>query len=267
MGWHERELEYRAVLAVDIERSAGRGNTALFAIRDVLAAALREALEESGIAWDACLRHDLGDGLRIVAPAGASKARLVHPLLHELAVRLRAHNARAGDATRVRVRVALHAGDVHVAGDGGVSGWPLEVLARLLDAAPARRALAEAPEAVAVAAVLSRHFHDETVRHGYPGIAPEAFAAVTFTAKEHRGEAWLHLPGLPGLPSPLSPLSQAVNDAPPPPPDGPNANGTGNGNGNGNGNAPAHMVNKATGHGVIYATQNGTQHIHPARDR
>ncbi|RKN11448.1 hypothetical protein [Streptomyces radicis] len=263
MSWHEREhereLEYRAVLAVDIERSAGRGNTALFAIRDVLAAALREALEESGIAWDACLRHDLGDGLRVVAPAGAPKARLVHPLLHELAARLRAHNGRAGDATRVRVRVALHAGDVHVAGDGGVSGWPLEVLARLLDAAPARRALAEAPEALAVAAVLSRHFHDETVRHGYPGIDPEAFTAFTFTAKEHRGEAWLHVPGLPGQP---------VTDARPPE----NANGDGTGNAAGNAAAPktapapAHMVNKATGHGVIYATQNGTQHIHPAGD-
>jgi hypothetical protein len=228
----DHKPEYRALMAVDVERSAGRGNPAQHRVRDVLFSALQESLERSGIDWAACLRDDLGDGIRITAPAGTPKTALLHPLLHELAVRLRAHNRLAGPLTRVRVRIALHAGDVFI--DSSVTGQPLETLARMLDAAPARAALANAPETVPAVAILSRHFYDETARHGYPGIDPETFHKVPFTVKEHTADAWLHLPlsALPPAPGPNEPAAR-----------------------------PATMVNNATGHGTIYATQNGTQHV------
>ncbi|MDJ0379336.1 hypothetical protein [Streptomyces sp. G-G2] len=235
----DHELEYRAVLAVDIERSSGRGNVALLRIREVLATALRASFEESGIDWNACLRDDLGDGMRVTAPSGVRKTRLLHPLIHELSVRLRAHNRTAGPATQVRVRAALHAGDVFVGRGGEVTGRPLEVLARLLDAPPARAALAAAPETVTASVLVSQHFHEETVRHGYPGIDPDTFREVTFTVKEHTARAWLHLPGLTAAVTPL-PLPQDPAAA----------------------SEPSHMTNRASGHGVVYATQNGSQHIH-----
>lgn len=185
---------YRTMLAVDIERSAGRGNVALQECRGVLFTALREAFEQSRIDWETCSRKDEGDGLRIVVGPEVPKTRLIYPLVPNLAVRLRAHNHIAGSLTRIRVRIALHAGDVHVS-DGAIAGRPMEELARLLDAPPVKDALAAAPEPVTVALVVSRHIYETTVRHGYPGIDPETYRQVTFTVKETTDTAWLYLPG------------------------------------------------------------------------
>ncbi|MFF8815415.1 hypothetical protein [Streptomyces pactum] len=252
----EQKVEHRALLAVDIERSAGRGNVALQRIREVLWEALRESFGCAGLEWEACLRDDLGDGVRVVAPAGARKTKLIHPLVHELTARLRAHNRLAGPATRIRVRIALHAGDVCLGPAGEVTGRPLEVLARLLDAAVARTALAEAPETVTASLLVSQHFHDETVSHGYPGIDPASFHRVALAEKEYAANAWLHLPGATAVPpeavgpgeadgrAPVPTPAPAAAPAPAPAP------------------AAAKMINKASGHGVVYATQNGTQNIH-----
>jgi hypothetical protein len=236
-------LEYRPMVAVDIEGSGGRGDVALLRIREVLLTTLQEALMESGIDWQACRFNDLGDGLRIVAPAWVPKSRLIHPLFHELVVRLRTHNRTAARSTRIRLRVALHAGDVWL-GRTGVAGGPLEVLARLLDARPAREVLAGAPDTVPASLLVSQHFYDETVRHGYPGIDPESCRRVDVVVKEYSANAWLHLPGAAGLPEGAAARDQAVEphrrDRPA---------------------SLSKMVNKASGHGVVYATQNGDQSV------
>ncbi|MDA0563844.1 hypothetical protein LG943_05810 [Streptomonospora sp. S1-112] len=261
-------VQYRALLAVDIERSAGRGNVALREIRAVLAEALRAAVARSGIDWAACLHDDLGDGLRVVAPTGLPKAALVHPLVPELAARLRAHNRRAAPRTAVRVRAALHAGEVDVPDGHGqgatVTGGPLEVLARLLDAPVLKGALADAPDSVSLALLMSRHFYEETVPHGYPGIDPGDFHQVTCAAKEYTAEAWLH----------LAPDSAAAGRPPHRSPEaGPEAAGgpeSGGGAVPSGGHEPAGgqpgghstMVNTATGNGAVYATQHGTLHVH-----
>ena len=250
----ERELAYRVVLAVDIERSAGRGDPALLAIREALLTTLRASLEQSGIGWDACRVDDLGDGLRVVAPPGVRKAALVHPLFEEVAARLRAHNRLAGPATAIRVRMALHAGDVWLGPSGETAGRPLEVLARMLDAPVVRTALAEAPPSTVAALVLSQHFHEETVAHGYPGTEPEAFREVLVQAKEFTARAWLRLagPAAGSVPGPASPGAGSVPEAEPrdaQPSPRPRPSG------------PSRMTNTASGNGVIYATQDGDQHI------
>ncbi|MET9857978.1 hypothetical protein ABZY93_01430 [Streptomyces smyrnaeus] len=232
--------EHRALLAVDIAHSAGRGDVALHRIREALSRSLAESFELSGIDWHACLRDDLGDGMRVTTPPGTPKTRLIHPLVHDLTARLRAHNRLAAPPARVRVRIALHAGDVCLGPRGEVTGRPLEVLARLLDAAPARAALARAPEAVTASLLVSQPFYDDTVHHGHPGIEPEAFRRVSLAEKEYAADAWLYLPGherVPWEPGPAGAPAQAGPGEP-------------------------KMINKASGNGVVYATQNGTQNIH-----
>ncbi|HEY9475939.1 MAG TPA: hypothetical protein VIS06_19075 [Mycobacteriales bacterium] len=184
---------YRTMLAVDIERSAGRGDVALLGNRDVLFTALRESCAESGVDWDGCHHDDIGDGMRLIAGPEVSKTRFVHPLMYSLAARLRAHNRTAGKLTTIRVRAALHAGDVHLS-DGGFAGGSLEELARLLDAPPLRKSLNDTPSSVTVALIVSDHFHDAVVRHGYVGIDPESYKKVSFTVKRTDLTAWLHLP-------------------------------------------------------------------------
>ncbi|MFI9461021.1 hypothetical protein [Streptomyces xiamenensis] len=242
----ENVPEYRALLAVDIARSAGRGDVALRRIRAALWAALREAFARGGIDREACLYQDLGDGVRVTLPAGTPKASLIHPLAHELSVRLAAHNRLAAPPAQVRVRMALHAGDVHIAPDGTVTGRPLEVLARLLDASPVRDALAVRPEATA-ALIISQHFHEEVVCQGRPGIDPESFRQVGVREKEFTASAWLHVPGA------VTPrAAPGEEDAGPAAPDrtaGPESR------------EASKMISEASGHGVIYAVQNGTMHI------
>ncbi|MFF1344208.1 hypothetical protein ACFVYT_41510 [Streptomyces sp. NPDC058290] len=241
-------LEYRPMVAVDIEGSGGRGDVALLRIREALLTMFQEALKESGIDWQECRFHDLGDGIRIIAPAAVPKARLIHPLFHELVIRLHAHNRTASPATRIRVRVALHAGDVWLGQSGAVAGGPLEVLARLLDARPAREALAGAPDTVPASLLVSRHFYDEVVRHGYPGIDPGAFRRVEVAVKEYAADAWLHLPVSGAAPLPAGESSSATaTGAVEPRQERPTDR--------------SKMVNRASGHGVVYATQNGDQHI------
>lgn len=185
---------YRAMLALDIEKSAGRGDVALLRNRDVLDRVAQEALAEADVTWDDCHRTDLGDGVLLVIGQDVRKAKLVHPLASGIALRLRAHNRNAAPREVIRVRMALHAGDVHIA-NGAVAGGSLEDLSRLLDAPPLRRVLAAAPKTVTVALLVSQHMYAEVVRHGYDGIDPATFFPVRFTVKETTSEAWVHLPG------------------------------------------------------------------------
>lgn len=183
------------MLSVDVEKSAGRGDTALLAGREALVRAVQSAAELAGLEWAECTVSRHGDMLRLIAPPGTDKARLIHPLMQELSHELRAYNRRVGPGHEVRVRAAVHAGEVFV-DDGEVVGHPLELLARMLDADPLKEALADAPRPVTVAMLVSDHVYDDTVRQGHRGIDPESFSPVRFTVKETTATAWLRVTGV-----------------------------------------------------------------------
>jgi class 3 adenylate cyclase len=183
------------MFAVDVEGSSGRGDPALMTIRRTLVQALAESVERSGIAWEECLREDLGDGVRLVAPSGTGRAALIHPLMTELGARLRAYNRYAGSLTRIRLRAAVHAGDVVVGSDGVPAGAALVVLARMLDCGAGREALKQEPETTPLVLVISDHVHEETVRHGYPSVDPGDFEPFEIREKEYAARGWLHVPG------------------------------------------------------------------------
>lgn len=239
--------EYRAMIAVDVERSAGRGNVAQHTVREVLFAALREACAVSGIDWFACHRSDRGDGMVLVGPPDLPKTKFVYPFTNDLAERLRAHNRLAGPPVRIRVRMAMHAGDVYVE-DGTVAGSPFEFLTRMLDAKPVKDGLAAAPESTTVALVVSPHIHDEVVLHGYVGIDRESFRRIRFTVKETTGIAWLQVPGHRAA----EPASSAGTPAPA-------ASAAAE---------PRYLQKNAPlSGGTVFAVQGGTQIVHPEESR
>lgn len=194
----DTEPVHRALLAVDVESSGGRESQAFVVFRDVLFTALREAFEASLIGWAECVRADRGDGMTVVVPADVPKSRLIHPLLGELAARLRQHNRYAGEQTRIRLRVAIHAGEVLVDAHG-VTGRPKVHLARLLEADALRAALATAPESATVALIVSETIYDNVVADGNLGIDPERYRRVTVSVKETTVPAWVHVPGHPAV--------------------------------------------------------------------
>ena len=189
--------EYRSILAVDIEKSSGRGNRALLTIREAFRRCLSESIERSGITWDDCLVEDLGDGLRVTTPAGTARTSLIHPLIHELVARLREHNRMHAEIGRIRVRMAVHSGDVFIGPKGIPAGSALTVLARMLDSRACRDALAKAPESTLLALLVSQHFYDETIAHGYVGIEKDEFRRVDVEEKEYAAGAWLYVLGPP----------------------------------------------------------------------
>ncbi|MGD6747043.1 hypothetical protein ACOKM3_35045 [Streptomyces sp. BH106] len=239
--------EYRALLACDIAGSAGRGERRLQEIRGVLRSALADALGAADLDVRDFTCGDTGDGCRLVAPAQLPKAALLFPLLPELSARIRAHNRRAGADSRLRVRAAVHAGEIRFDPDGTVSGAPFEALARLLDSAPLRRATLTGTDGAPLAAILSQHVHEETVGHGHEGLAADAFTAADVRVKEYAARAWLWYPG-----SPIGPRgdsgTQPERPAPPAPPEPPEPR------------AVEQLV-RATGHGTVFAVHRGDQHI------
>ncbi|MEV7981561.1 hypothetical protein [Streptomyces sp. NPDC086519] len=241
--------EYRALLACDIAGSAGRGEQRLQEIRHVLRAALSDALGVADLDVRDFGYADTGDGCRLVAPAALPKARLLFPLLPELGTRIREHNGHAGAATRLRVRAAVHAGEIRLDPDGTVSGAPFEALARLLDSTPLRHATSAGTDGTPLAAILSQHFYEETVGHGYEGLEADAFTAADVRVKEYAARAWLWYPGSPVGPQFGSGLAAGSGEQPAQPEP-----------------RTADQLVQATGSGTVFAVYRGDQHIrHNAR--
>jgi hypothetical protein len=240
------KYEYRALLACDIAGSAGRGEQRLQEIRGVLRSALLDAMGIADLDARDFAYADTGDGCQLVAPAGLPKARLLFPLLPELSYRIREHNRHAGADTRLRVRAALHAGDIRLDPDGTVSGAPFEALARLLDSAPLRHATLAGTSGTQVTAILSHHYYEETVGHGYEGLEADAFTAADVRVKEYAARAWLWYPG-----SPVGPHVDSGREAD-----------------SGSGEPPAQpepraveQLVRATGNGTVFAVHRGDQYI------
>jgi hypothetical protein len=234
--------EYRSIFAVDIEKSSGRGNEALLTIRAALRRCVSEAVGCSGISWDDCLVEDMGDGLRVTTPEGTARTSLLHPLLHELAARLRDHNRMYAAIGRIRARMAMHSGDVFIGSDGIPVGSSLAVLTRLLDSSACRNALAAAPESTSLALVVSQHFYEEAVAQGCVGVEASEFRRVEVEEKEYAAGAWLYVPGAP------PPADR--NDKAPGPAEG----------------AGKTMTNIARDHSTLFAVMDGNiiQHHHGA---
>lgn len=235
--------DYRALLACDIAASAHRGETHLQAIRTVLRSTLSGCFADAGLDEETFVRLDTGDGYYFVAPPGLPKARLLYPLLPELSTKIREHNLKSPPGTQLRVRVALHAGEIRFDSDGTVSGSPFETLARLLDSGPLRQATQDGASGTPVAAILSSHYYEETAVHGYEGLAADAFTAAQVQVKEYSGQAWLWYPG-----SPVGPRVEAGPDSARERPGEPGPHTAG-------------QNVRVSGHGTAFVVQHGIQKI------
>ncbi len=171
----------------------GRSSDIFVQVRRMLFGLLANAFEASGIGWDTCLKRDTGDGMIVVVPPHFPKFRLLLPLLSQLAAELAKYNVVTDPALRIRVRVAIHAGEVTL-DEYGVTGRPKVLLARLLDSRVLRDALAEAPEECPVVVLVSDRFHEDVQDQGGPGLDTMSYRQVLVHEKETEVLAWLHVP-------------------------------------------------------------------------
>jgi tetratricopeptide (TPR) repeat protein len=190
---------HKAILGVDIEGFADRRRTNLdqIVVRNALYRCLRTAFARSIIPWDECYHEDRGDGALILVPPEVPKNLLVTRFPQELSVALSSHNEISGAESRVRVRVVVHAGEVHRDGYG-VVGTAINTAFRLLEASALKRALHDSPGAVAL--ITSHWFFEEVIRHS-PASHPDTYRQVRVLVKETDELAWIRLPDTPHVPS------------------------------------------------------------------
>jgi hypothetical protein len=146
---------------------------------------------------------DRGDGvLALIHPADeVPKTLLLNPLVPVLVTLLAERNASLGAAERyrreLRLRVVIHAGEIHYDGKG-YFGEALDVAFRLLDAPRLKDRLRHTMTPLVL--VVSEDIYWSIVQHEYDGIPGSAFeplVRVTVAGRRRRG--WVHVPA-PRLP-------------------------------------------------------------------
>jgi CRP-like cAMP-binding protein len=194
-GLNRIAAQHCVLFAVDIAGStdSARDDEFLKIIRDALYQVLQTAFQDAGLAWDECYREDRGDGVLVIIPANMPSATVVDPLLDLLSEKLRRYNKFSSLPAQIRLRVAVHIGEVHK-DDYGVSGTAINHLFRLLDAAVLKAVLAR--EARGAALIASEYFYESVIRHGPGRIDPDVFRQVAAEVKGTRIKGWIYAPGV-----------------------------------------------------------------------
>ncbi|MDX2541762.1 hypothetical protein ACOT81_33410 [Streptomyces sp. WI04-05B] len=204
------------IVLLDIEDFSLRPENAQDTLHDELYQVVGFALGRAGLGFGDCRVQDRGDGMLILVPAATSPVRLLRELQRGLDDALLAHRVKYREDHGMRLRVGLNQGLVRRKGKRW-TGDAINELARLVDAGPVKRVLAEARRARLVL-VVSENVHRTVVLGGYPGIDPAAYLPADFVTKHgepRRG--WVTVPGYaapPGLPAnPGEPPGRATGGA------------------------------------------------------
>ncbi|MGW3961460.1 hypothetical protein ACWED2_16675 [Amycolatopsis sp. NPDC005003] len=192
---------HRAIVAVDVEASTARRNPDKITLRAALYEMFEAALHTGGITRrrrDPLV--DCGDGiLTLIHPSDRTpKTVLLNRVIPELGRLLAEHNARH-PAHCLRLRAAVHAGEVHY-DRHGCFGEAVDLTFRLLDSPELKRALSRS--ATPLTLVVSDTIYQSIIRHGYDRIDREHFRPlVHVTVADRRHDGWVRS-AQPDFPSP-----------------------------------------------------------------
>jgi hypothetical protein len=181
-----------SIMVVDMLGSGRWPNPDQLRARAALADAVRSAFQAAGLAWSQLAVEDRGDGKIVLVPAMVSKVDLLDPVIPALTAAIHRHNT--DGEPRIRLRVALHAGELHRDAYGW-AGADLNAACRLVNDAAAYRALTRHPGSDLVL-VVSDLIYDSVVRHGYRTVDPATYTPVDAAVKEFRARAWVHVAAL-----------------------------------------------------------------------
>jgi hypothetical protein len=189
---------HRSMLAVDIEGSTQRTNPVKEELRKQVYRLVLAALDIAGVSngyYDPLI--DRGDGVLILLrpvdefPKPLMFSRLL-PALIKLLAAYNSGISSADQARMLRLRVVVHAGEVHY-DKKGPFGDDLDLTFRLLDA-PQFKAY-HRKETAPLAVVVSDYIYQSIIRHGYDGVNGDEFLPlVTVTVGFLRKRGWVCLP-------------------------------------------------------------------------
>ncbi|ONI79706.1 hypothetical protein ALI144C_23375 [Actinosynnema sp. ALI-1.44] len=188
--------EYRSIVVIDMAGSGWWDDLAQLRARAALDEMVRAAFRAADIAWHTLVVEDRGDGMIMLVPPTVSKVDVLDRVVPSLTTALYEHNSMTAQTLRIRLRVAVHAGEV-LRGRAGWVGNDLNLAFRLVNSGPLYRELARRRDAD-MAVIVSDVIHQAVVRHGHRGINPAEYFPVHVAVKEVEGRAWVHTPCLTG---------------------------------------------------------------------
>jgi len=186
---------YRSIIAFDLEGSTMRTNPVKGELRRVMYDLLDRSLGAVPIAGNRLEPlADRGDGvLMLVRPHDdVPKTALLGKLVPVLGTLLTEYNAQAAQpALRMRLRVVVHAGEVHL-DRRGCYGAAIDVAIRLLDAPRVKQALKQA--AAPLVLVISEEIYCGIVCQEYMGAS--AYSPIWALVGQRRHRGWVRVPAL-----------------------------------------------------------------------
>ncbi len=181
-----------SLLATDIASSGSpeRTDDVLHRLRNSLYDLIKESLAGAGVPFGRCYWEDRGDGVIIIAPPDADTSVLVSPLVEYFRHGLDQYNQLSSEIAQIRLRVALHAGEVSWDGRGLV-GTAVNHVFRLLDAPALKAALSE--PAACLAFIASARVHEDVIRHGRGMINRGDYQPAGVRVKETVTTGWIRV--------------------------------------------------------------------------
>lgn len=192
-----RRPVHRTIVVFDVAGFGDRRRTNRHqvAVRKGLYQIVADAFRQAGIPWDVSACQDRGDGIFILLAPEVPKSLLAESLPAALVAELNAHNMAHPRQEQIRLRMALHAGEVSY-DEYGVTAASVNLTFRLLDAEPLKAALAAAPGVLAI--IVSSWFFEEVIRH-IPIEGAASYRPVVVSVKETTTTGWICLPDHPSM--------------------------------------------------------------------
>jgi len=184
---------YFTIVVADIEKFGQRDNVIQNHLRKAFYRVTQESFEAAGVSWATVQVGDRGDGALFLVPAEVPKAQLVDAFVSHIHMSLSHHNRQSSSSAQMRMRLAIHAGEVTL-DENGRSGGDTVTACRLVDSDVSRACLSAAVRAHLVL-IVSASIYQGTVRHGHGAIDPDTYAPVHVAVKELADRAWVHVPG------------------------------------------------------------------------
>lgn len=182
----------KTIVVVDVASFTDPARTMLHqgVVLEGLRKVLRGAFSETGIELDTCEVEDRGDGKLILMPLGVDNTKLADLLPSRLVAWLRRHNAVYRPEAQVKLRVALHEGEVRE-DDQGVLSAAVNLAFDLVDAPEAKSILRSTPSVLAL--IASDHFYQDVIFHD-PAADPRSYRQISVQTHEASIVAWLCMP-------------------------------------------------------------------------
>ncbi|MET9068020.1 hypothetical protein ACWDR1_30780 [Streptosporangium sandarakinum] len=186
------QREHRLMITSDVEDYGGRNDGDQVRLQRTLMGVLDVAAVTAGLEPAGWKRQPQGDGEFTVLPPGTDVLTVLGSFVTALAENITSVNR--GRLFRMRMRLAVHHGPIHVDGAAGSPGGHAVQSGRMVGADALRAAMAACPEAD-LGVIVSERVFDDYIGQGYGGPSAEEFRLVRARDKTDEYRAYLHLPG------------------------------------------------------------------------